>query len=177
MTTLCQTLIKMATHTQALMFWTLYHKKKQPPQILSQLWLSLFDCCTVVYTVTEAELEREIRGGKHLFWLTWSLVSFEFSDHIQLKKKKSKKKEKTEVNRRKGTISHRGGAWDGTSVIKKIHCNSIHIRLQVWHQYTVWCVRYLQCMELKLVHVRSNVCCLQEAGGLQSFLQSWLFFL
>lgn len=46
-------------------------------------------------------------------------MSFEFSDHIQLKKKKSKKKEKTEVNRRKGTISHRGGAWDGTSVIKK----------------------------------------------------------
>lgn len=45
-------------------------------------------------------------------------MSFEFSDHIQLKKKKSKKKEKTEVNRRKGTISHRGGAWDG-SVIKK----------------------------------------------------------
>lgn len=46
-------------------------------------------------------------------------MSFEFSDHIQLKKKKSKKKEKTEVNQRKGTISHRGGAWDGTSVIKK----------------------------------------------------------
>ncbi len=39
---------------------------------------------------------------------------------------------------------------------KKIHCNSVNIRLQVRHRYTVWCAGYLQCMELKLIHVSSK---------------------
>lgn len=94
---------KMATHS-----FGLFTTKKRP-QILSQLWFSLFDCGNVVYTVRQGWKGRSEEGSVH-FWLTGSLVSFEFSDHrIQA----------TKVKGVWGSLQipkHRGGAWDGTIV-------------------------------------------------------------
>lgn len=119
-------------------------RQKYPPQILSQLWLSLFDCHTAVYSQWGSAVGGDQRRQASIFGL-WILGIKNNVKGVCLQIPK-----------------HRGGAWDDTSVrYEKKFCTldckwGIDILYGASCIYSAWSSRAHSC-------VLKNACCLQEA--------------